>query len=115
MIFGIEESTDMRVRAVTIERFSSERQALSWREGSGRWTFPGNADTNLHPQQQNWHRNLRSVYRTEPGFRLDMRQAKRERDRQCEARGWYAGTYGLPTVNEIAAQMIRANAAEIEK
>lgn len=59
MLYGVEQSTDMRCKKTVIKKFTSKTQALKWKENSGKFTYddPGAA--------RNWHHTFRELYELE--------------------------------------------------
>lgn len=56
MIYGVEQSTDLRDRRTKIKKFTSLRSALKWASSSGGFTHD-------NPEEaRNYHRTFRELY-----------------------------------------------------
>lgn len=56
MLYGIEQSTDMRCPRTVVKKFTSKKQLLEWMKTSGNFTY---ADPE---KARNWHRTFRYGY-----------------------------------------------------
>lgn len=64
MIYGIDQTTDLRDLDTRIKKFTSKKAALIWKSQSGGYAWVGAADEDIAPSQQNWHRRFRHIYET---------------------------------------------------
>ena len=56
MIYGVEQSTDLRDRRTKIKKFTSLQSALKWVSSSGGFTYD-------NPEEaRNYHRTFRELY-----------------------------------------------------
>ena len=62
MIYGIEETTDMRYPETKVVKFTSRKRALTWVKQDQGFAWAGGARNDIPVQQQNWHRRLRDIY-----------------------------------------------------
>jgi hypothetical protein len=70
MLYGYEQTTDLRYPETKIRRFTSRKAAIDWlRAGRDKFAWPGAADSSLPPVSQNWHRRLRRVFEMPRGWR----------------------------------------------
>lgn len=102
MIYGVEQSTDLRDPRTRIRRFRSEPAALSWAAHSGQFTY---AD----PEgARNWHHTFRTLYRMPKGWRPPKPQTLfREAERQS--------TRDYPrTSDDMLAEHVRRDGERIE-
>ncbi len=69
-IFGIEESTDLSRRATKVREFRSLAAAQAWLAASTNvFSDPGAANHAPPVDGQNFHHQVREVYRLPPGWR----------------------------------------------
>ena len=73
MIYGIEQTTDLRNRETKVEKFSSMAKAIKWGKRGGAFAWNGASRSDIDPQTQNWHRRLRSIYQMPYGWRPPSR------------------------------------------
>jgi hypothetical protein len=81
MIYGIEDTTDLRYPETKIEKFRSVAQALEWASHGGLFAWPGAASHLIPGPQQNFHHRLRKAYKMPTGWRPPGR---REQDAYME-------------------------------
>ncbi len=62
MIYGIEETTDMRYPETKVVKFGSRNRAIAWVKDEQGFAWEGAARNDIPSQQQNWHRRLRWIY-----------------------------------------------------
>lgn len=101
MIYGIEQSTDMRRPDTRIVRFASEAKARAWRSQGGGLTHGEHADV-----VRNHHHTHRSLY-TSNGFRAVATNADRR-----EARRRSTSMYPR-TANDVLAARIKSECTEV--
>lgn len=101
MIYGIEETTDLRSPETKIKKFASKLRAIKWSENSGGLAWEGSAKKGIPVSQQNWHHRYRYVYSMPLGWRSPSKKKLSE-----TARLYSTGTY-YTTMNDILATSIR--------
>jgi hypothetical protein len=69
MIYGIEQTTDMRDPDTKIRKFSSLRQAERWAKDSGGFAWNGAVGSEVRPTMQNFHRRMRAIYQMPHSWR----------------------------------------------
>ena len=62
MIYGIDQTSDMRHPETKIRKFSSRKQAERWAEDSGGIAWKGAVTSSVRSSMQNFHRRFRSIY-----------------------------------------------------
>ena len=65
MLYGIEQTTDMRYPGTKIVKHASKKSALAWLHAAQDFAWVGAAKGDIPVQQQNWHHRLRSLYKCE--------------------------------------------------
>jgi hypothetical protein len=63
MLYGIEQSTDMRDKRTVIKKFTSQKAALAWAKNSGGYTYADPVGARNH------HKTFRYVYDLPNGLR----------------------------------------------
>ena len=82
MIYGVEETTDIRHPETVIVKFRTELQARKWAENSGGFAWSGAATESLPRQSQNWHKRFRRIFLMPYGWRPpSKKKLDKERDR----------------------------------
>ena len=69
MIYGIEDTTDLRASETKILKFTSKASALTWVGQLQGFAWPGSARDDIPVPQSNFHHRLRAVYDMPPGWR----------------------------------------------
>ncbi len=101
MIYGIEQSTDMRCPQTVIAKFTSRRSAMRWLEPA-RLTHGEDAET-----VQNFHHTLRTAYEMPVGFRLPS-------PKQLSVRAFKNSSSAYPrNSRDIIASIVRAAGTKV--
>ncbi len=102
MIYGIEESTDMRDPRTVIKKFTSVQSAKRWCANSGKFTHD-NPET-----AQNYHHTFRTIYQSPLGWRLPSKKQI-----ELEVRHNMGSIYS-PSTNKVIATHIHTNCSKID-
>jgi len=102
MIYGIEQSTDLRYPGTRIRKFSSEKAALKWKSRGGGYTHTDPDSV------RNWHHTIRRVFRMPPGWRPPSRAKLRK-----EAKEKSTPSYPR-NENDVLAAYIEGQGMEVE-
>ena len=107
MIWGIEQSTDMRNPRTVIKKFSTRKSALKWASESGGYSDKGAANNALPVPSQNWHHSFRYVWETN-GWRSPS-VAK------LDEMAWKISTSTYPRyARDVLASLIEKNGTEVK-
>ncbi|MDA8209189.1 MAG: hypothetical protein M0Z92_09355 [Actinomycetota bacterium] len=107
MIYGIEQTTDMRYPETKIVKFTSRKRALAWLADDQGFAWAGGARHDIPASQQNWHSRIRACYEV-VGFRRPSDKKLRE-----EAHRISTPTYRRNAADVLAGE-IRSQGERIE-
>ena len=106
MIYGIEQTTDVRYPETKVVKFTSRKRALAWVAEDQGFAWSGAARNDIPVSQQNWHRRLRELYEVSernPG-KTHWQQLRREHYRNS-TRPYSATDYEARWIREVGDEI----------